>query len=431
MQQSVTRRQLTGVVVAATLGTLVDWYDFFVGATAAATVWPLVFFESLDPSVAFAYSAATYSVTYFSRPIGALLFGHYGDRLGRRNSLFVTLLISTIGVLGIGLTPAVLLWGPICLIVFRFIYGLGMGGEWGGAAIWIIETAYKSKRRGLLAGIFNSTVGFGTGTATVVFLILASMMSRPAYLSWGWRVAFIVGAVMLVAAFVIRYKTIESPVFRELKEKQKQSTVPAVEALKDQWKTILHAALPFVAPILLTNVILFPFSLAYVGALKGSVPLITLAISVASIAYALISIVDGYFADIIGRRWAYMIPLLTCFPALFIFFPLLNTLNSTLMVLAIFLFGIPTNAINATTATLIGEQFPAKYRQTCSGLSFGMSATIAGVMGAIISPLIISTYGILNAPPYLVSAVTLILIVTFIAAYTLKETKDVDLAAIK
>ena len=199
VKPAVSTIQIAKVAIGAQLGSFIDWYDFFLSSVVSAVVWPTVFFNFLSGSAALAASIATYIASYFTRPVGALVFGHYGDRLGRRAVLIIVLTIGGGSILGTALTPgfaAIGAWGPGLLIAFRLMFGLALGGEFGGAQAWVTEFASRSKRRGLWNSLVLTALPLGIFAASAIFVVTIDVYGVKEFVASAWRYPFLFGAAM-------------------------------------------------------------------------------------------------------------------------------------------------------------------------------------------------------------------------------------------
>ena len=231
------------VIVASLIGTSLEWYDFFIYGTAAALVFNKLFFPSFEPLVGTLLAFTTYAVGFVARPLGGLLFGHYGDRIGRKNVLVVTLLLMGIATFAIGLMPTYAtlgVWAPILLVVLRFVQGLGLGGEWGGAVLMTLESG-DERRRGLNASWPQVGVPLGLLLANGVLSLMGVLTNDAAFLSWGWRVPFLLSGVLVLVGLWIRLTIAESPLFREVEESHTKAAAPILEVLRRYPKKVLLA----------------------------------------------------------------------------------------------------------------------------------------------------------------------------------------------
>ena len=229
-------------VVSSVVGTAIEWYDFFLYATASALVFPKLFFPAFEPAVATIASFGTFAVGYLSRPLGAILFGHFGDRIGRKTALVATLVIMGVATFVIGILPTYQTIGvlaPTLLILMRFCQGLGVGGEWGGAVLLVVETA-PEKRRGLFGSFPQLGVPLGLLLSTAVFA-LASRLPDDEFLAWGWRIPFLLSVLLIAVGLFIRLRVLESPVFAQAKAIGAVSKAPLIEVLRRYPKEIFLA----------------------------------------------------------------------------------------------------------------------------------------------------------------------------------------------
>ena len=231
------------VIVASLIGTSLEWYDFFIYGTAAALVFNKLFFPSFDPLVGTLLAFATYAVGFVARPLGGVVFGHYGDKLGRKNVLVVTLLLMGIATFLIGVLPThatIGVWAPILLVLLRFLQGLGLGGEWGGAVLMTLESG-DPQRRGLNASWPQVGVPIGLLLANGVLSLMGAITSNEAFLSWGWRVPFLLSGLLVIVGLWIRMTIAESPLFSEVEAADSKAAAPIVEVLRRYPKQVLLA----------------------------------------------------------------------------------------------------------------------------------------------------------------------------------------------
>ncbi|MGA2783210.1 MAG: MFS transporter [Candidatus Bathyarchaeia archaeon] len=428
-KQAPATREVLKVATAAGVGGLIEYFDFFIASFAAATVWPQVFFPGASASIAASSSFATFGLVFFTRPLGAYIFGHVGDRLGRRNTLVYTLLTMGIGLFGIGVTPSYAAIGDasiVLLIIFRLLFGLGLGGEFGGAVALVTEFASKSKWRSFW-NLWATPIPIGLLLASLSFSALASWLKAD-FLTYGWRIPFIIGAGLVVVGLLLRYKVQESPLFEGLTEKKAIERAPASQVLRIYWRRILLLAVALTFMSTLVSAVQVPYSVNYLVGQSISRDFATLAITYANI-FGIFTMLLGFFlGDMIGRRRAMIFSLVWALLASIIFFPLINTLNPTLIVLGELLLFAPTVCNVGPVNALFAESFPTKYRYSGSGLAYQMGTLISGVITAILLPvIIISTGGVKNSMPYVAVIAVIVVIASFIATLFIKETKDLQL----
>src|SRR6476620_1077225 len=226
------RKQLKRAVIASTIGTTIEWYDFLLYGQVAGLVFGKLFFPKSEPLVGALLAFSTYAVGFIARPIGAAIFGHYGDRIGRKSALIATLLISGIATFAVGLVPTyaqIGIWGPVLLIVFRFIQGIGVGGEWSGSVLLSMEWAKTNAHRGFIASCPQLGSPFGLALANLAVLVF-SQISGEQFLTWGWRIPFLLSIVMVGIGAYIRLGITETPVFARIIAEERVERAPSIEA---------------------------------------------------------------------------------------------------------------------------------------------------------------------------------------------------------
>ncbi len=428
-QSQIPRRELTKVTIAAGLGGIVEYYDFFIASFAAASVWPRVFFPSLGAGAAVAFSIVTFGLVYFTRPVGAYVFGHIGDRLGRRNTLIYTLLVMGVGLFGIAIIPgyASIGWTSVAfLVLFRLLFGLGLGGEFGGAVAWITEFASKSRWRSFW-NLWATPVPLGLLLASLSFAYLAASLKGD-FITYGWRIPFAIGGILVVIGILVRFKVSESPIFKTLLEKKAVERAPASAVLKLYWKRILLLAIAWTFMTTLVSAVEVPFSVSYLGSLGISTAFANLSVTY-SVVFGIFTFLVGFaVSERLGRRRTMMIGAIWALIASIAFFPLLNTRNLALIVLAdMILFGPTVFTIGAQN-TLFAESFPTRFRYSGSGLSYQFGTFISGVVVVgIIPSIILGSGGVSNSWPYVALVAALVVIASLVAISLSRETKGIDL----
>ena len=301
------------VATASLIGTAIEWYDFFLYGTAAALVFNKLFFPKFDPMVGTIAAFATFAIGFLARPFGGMVFGHFGDRIGRKTMLYLTLLIMGLATAVIGVLPTyndIGVWAPILLVAMRLCQGFGLGGEWGGAVIMAVEHA-PDHRRGFYGSWPQLGAPLGLVIATIVFMLFSSMPDAD-FLSWGWRIPFLFSLVLVAVGLYIRMKLIESPAFQKVKDAKQESRMPIIEAIVNHWKNILLAMGVRFAENGLFYVY-STFSLAY-ATTQLKMPRITILYGV-MIAAAIESLTIpfyGWLSDKVGRRPVYMFGAIFC-----------------------------------------------------------------------------------------------------------------------
>jgi metabolite-proton symporter len=422
------RSMMQRVLVTSVIGTAIEWYDFFLYATASALVFAKLFFPTFDPIVGTIAAFGTFAVGYLSRPIGAIVFGHFGDRIGRKVSLVSTLLIMGIATFIIGLLPTydtIGVWAPALLILMRFMQGFGVGGEWGGAVLMVVEYAPADKR-----GFFGSWPQFGVPLgllmSTGVFA-LAANLPQDQFLSWGWRIPFLLSIVLIGIGLFIRLRITESPRFEAVKEKGVQAKAPLIELLRRHPKNLLLALGTRFATDITFNIINV-FALAY-GTQQLGLPrsmllngvLIGCAVELFTIPFF------GWLSDRIGRRTVYLIGCGIVFVYGFLFFALLHTKQPEMIYLA-YVGGLALSqaSVYAVQSTWFAELFGTRVRYTGASLPYQIAGIITSGPAPLISTWLFSSF---QAVWPIMAYIGITTVLSFVCAYYLAETYRRDLDA--
>jgi len=395
------RSEVIKVAAAAVVGTTIEWYDFFIAGTAAAIAWPQVFFPSQDPATSLLLSITAFGLGFIARPVGAILFGHFGDKLGRKRVLIWTLLTMGIGTLGIGLTPPYSPMGGwigigvlagVLVTIFRLLQGLGVGGEWGGATALVAEFTAKSKYRAFWGSWVQQGVPFGLLAANGVFLILTSQLSSQDFLNWGWRVPFYIGAVIIIVGIIIRYKILETPLFKKFLETRRPEKVPFVTLMREQWKTVIILTIGW----WYINAIFYivtSFSQGYLVLLGFTRPFAIFTVIVAAVVSIFITILGSVVADKIGRKPVLLISSIGSGILSIPYFLMLNSKDPIIAILAqimllnLILFGY------AALPAFFSEHYPTKYRYTGTAFTYHLSPPFSGGVAPIIASIFVASFG--------------------------------------
>ncbi|GAB90744.1 MFS transporter [Gordonia rhizosphera] len=433
------RTSLRRVAAASSIGTTIEFYDFFIYGTAAALVFPTVFFPAADEVTGTIASFATFAVAFFARPVGAILFGHFGDRIGRKRTLVWTLLIMGVATVAIGLLPGyetgvfgfaesgIGILAPISLVVLRFLQGFAVGGEWAGATLLTAEYAPPGKR-GTYAMFPQLGPAFAFFLSSLTFLIANLTLGEKssAFLDYGWRIPFILSFALVAVGLWVRLAVAETPVFRETQRKQAdrpasgQPALPFRDAVRYQWKEILIAG----------GSLASLFSLFYMGtAFMTSYGTKTLGLSrtfvlttgmVAAVVFGLSIAASAMWSDRIGRRRVIMTSCLVAVPWVLVLFPILQSGSGVAFVVGLIgtllIFGIAYGPAGA----MLPELFQARYRYTGAGMGYNL----AGIFGGAIPPLIAAP--LIAGPGALWVGVMLAALsaVSVVCTYLVVETKD-------
>ncbi|EGA4736177.1 MHS family MFS transporter [Salmonella enterica] len=400
------------VVIASLIGTAIEFFDFYIYATAAVIVFPLIFFPQGDPTAATLQSLATFAIAFVARPIGSALFGHFGDRVGRKVTLVASLLTMGISTVIIGLLPGyatIGIFAPLLLALARFGQGLGLGGEWGGAALLATENAPPRKRA--LYGSFpqlGAPIGFFFANGT--FLLLSWLLTDEQFMSWGWRVPFIFSAVLVIIGLYVRVSLHETPVFAKVAAAKKQVKIPLGTLLTKHVRVTILGTFIMLATYTLFYIMTYSTAAAPVGLGLPRNEILWM-LMMAVIGFGVMVPVAGLLADAFGRRKSMVIitTLIILF-ALFAFTPLLGSGNPALvfvfLLLGLSLMGLTFGPMGA----LLPELFPTEVRYTGASFSYNVSSILGASVAPYIAAWLQSHYGLAAVGVYLASMAALTLI---------------------
>ena len=415
-------RELRRAIVAATVGTTIEWYDFLLYSTMAGLVFGKLFFPNEDPLTATLNAFGIYFVGFLARPVGAFIFGHYGDRIGRKSTLIATLMLMGISTFLVAFLPgynSIGVWGAVILTVLRALQGIGVGGEWGGSVVLSMEWARRHGQRGLITSWpqFGGPAGlFLANLAVLAF----SQMSGDAFLSWGWRIPFALSIVLVGVGLWVRLRILETPVFRRLVAERKVEKRPIIEVCKKQPGTILLTALARMSeqgPFYIFTAFIFAYG---TGALHASRDLLLTAVLCATLLSAITIPLSGHISDRIGRKKMYMIGCATMGVFGFIYFGLIDTASSVLIFIAIVASLIPHAMQYGPQAALIAESFTPRLRYSGSSIGCQLASIFAGGPAPLIATALFASYksGTPIAIYILVCAIVSITATAFLKDYT-------------
>ncbi|MDR8411062.1 MHS family MFS transporter [Nonomuraea sp. 3-1Str] len=418
--------QARRVIVASLVGTSLEWYDFFLYTTAATLVFGKLFFPTFDPLNATLLALTTNAVAFIARPLGGIVFGHFGDRAGRKTVLVVTLLLMGVSTFLIGVLPgyhAVGVAAPVLLAVLRFVQGFGLGGEWGGAVIMSLEHA-DDRRRGFNASWPQVGVPAGFVLATALLTLLSATMSDAAFLSWGWRIPFLLSGVLVAVGLWVRLKVTESPLFAELEQQGQTARMPLVEVLRTHPRALLSA---FTARIGV-DVAFYTFTvyiLVYVTGRLGLPRSVGLnAVLIASALQLGMIPFFGALSDRLGRRPVYLAGVIGAAIWVFVFFPLLDTRSFPLIALAAVVALITHAAMYGPQAAFIAELFSTRLRYSGASMGYQVAGIVGGAIAPIVALKLLDAYGTTLA----VSVYVLVaLAITAVGLAIAPETRNLDL----
>jgi len=387
-------RQLRRAVIASTIGTTIEWYDFFIYGTVTGLVFAKLYFPKSDPLVGTLQAFAIYAVGFVARPIGAAIFGHYGDRIGRKAALIATLLLMGFATFAVAFVPtyaSIGIWGAILLTVLRFVQGVGVGGEWGGSVLLSMEWARTTAHRGFIASWPQFGVPAGLFLANLAVLAF-SAISGPDFLAWGWRIPFALSIVLVGIGLYIRLGILETPTFSRLVAQNRVERAPTIEVIKRQPREIILTALARMgeqAPFYIFTAFIFTYGTTI---LHQSRDLLLIAVLTASVFSFFTIPFAGYLSDRIGRKRMYMIGAAVTGIFGFVYFALLDTAVPGLIFLAVVLSLIPHDLMYGPQAALIAECFTGRLRYSGASLGYQFASVIAGGPAPLIATALFASY---------------------------------------
>ncbi|MHA3683834.1 MFS transporter [Leucobacter sp. HY1908] len=432
------RSELRRVAAATVIGTTIEWYDFFLYASAAGLVFGKLFFEPAGPEFATILSFATVGVSFLFRPLGAFLAGHYGDRIGRKAMLVITLILMGVATTLIGVLPTYNhgaytagMLAPVLLVLLRIVQGLSTGGEWGGAVLMAVEHA-PTRQRGRMGAFPQIGVPIGLLLASGVLALMTGVISPgEAFLEWGWRIPFLLSIVLIVVGIIVRRTVEESPVFNEIAERKERSSMPAVQLFKKHGLLVLLAALTFAgnnaAGYMTTGGYIQNYATqpledgGHVGMERTPV---LLAVAAASLVWLAVTFFAGVISDRIGRRNTYIAGWIAFLAVVFILFPLVNTGSVFLLFLGLALFAIGNGLTYGQQAAYFAELFPASIRYSGVSITYAIGAILGGAFAPMISAWLVATTGSATSVAFYIAGV---MVVAFIATLLLRDRTGIPL----
>ena len=389
------RVQLRRAVVAGTIGTIIEAYDFLLYVQVAPLVFAKLYFPSSDPLVGTLQAFGIYAVGFASRPVGAALFGHYGDRIGRKATLIATLILTGLSTFAVGFVPSyesIGIWGAIILTVVRFIQGVGIGGEWGGATLIAMEWAKTNAHRGFITSWPQWGGPAGLFLANLMVLLF-SWISGDQFLTWGWRVPFWLSIVMVGIGLYIRLGILETPAFTRLVEEKRVERTPVLEVLRRQPKLVALTALARTGqqgPFYIFAAFIFTYGTTILHSDRN---LLLAGVMCATALSAITIPLAGHISDRIGRKRMYLVGIAAIGVFSFVYFALLNTAIPVVIFAAIVLSFIPHDMAYGPQAALIAECFTPRLRYSGSSLGFHLASIIAGGPAPLIATALLAWTG--------------------------------------
>jgi MFS family permease len=425
MQQPFERSYLIRAIVAGTAGSAIEFYDFVLSATAAILIFPRVFFPNTDPLAGILISFSTYSAGFISRPIGAAVFGHFGDRLGRKSTLVATLLLMGLVSIGIGLLPGyatIGIWGGILLTGLRLLQGFAIGGEWGGTILLPIEWG-PPNRRGFIGAWPH--LGFPSGllTSNAAIIITTAIVGPAAFASWAWRIPFLLGGVLILFGFYVRLGVLETPPFTRMLEERRTVRQPVVEVFRRNWREVVMGALA-IQPVLVAFYLWATFALSYgTRTLKLSQSFMLVA-TLSAAGVALVGVIAfGRLSDSFGYRRTYTVGLFAFGLMAFPYYWLYDTRQPVLIVLASLLGMLTFALLYGPLAAFVSSLYSGQVRYTGVSLSYHLAAAIGGGPAPIIAgTLLAATRSSSAIAAYIVGSA----LVAVVASRLLRDRSNLD-----
>jgi MFS family permease len=419
------------------VGTSIEWYDFFLYSTATGLLFAKLFFPKSDPLVGTLQAFLIYAVGFIARPIGAAIFGHYGDRIGRKATLIATLLLMGIATFLIGFVPtyaSIGIWGAILLVILRFIQGAGVGGEWGGSVLLSMEWGHR-RRRGLIASWPQFGVPVGLFLANLALLVMSNIAGKDGFATWGWRVPFYLSIVLVGVGLYVRLRVLETPLFQQLLDAKRIEQAPVAEVIRRNWKEILQSAflrMSEQAPFYIFTAYVFTYGTEVLKQTRNFVLYAVLA--AAAVSFFTIPFF-GYLSDRIGRKRVYLSGVAVTAVWGFVYFGLLDTKVGGLIFLAILLSLIPHDMQYGPQAALIAESFTGRLRYSGASLGYQLASVIAGGPAPLIAAALYggaTVFGV-KVGGYKTSLaiawyILVCAVISFIATATVRERSKQDLS---
>jgi MFS family permease len=389
------KRQVRKAALASTVGTTIEWYDFFLYNTAAALVFPALFFPDSSVYAGRLESFATYAVGFAARPVGAMIFGHWGDRIGRKATLIVTLLMMGVASTLVGVMPGsddIGKAAPLLLVLLRLLQGIAVGGEWSGSVLLSMEWG-DQKRRGFMASLPQLGVAFGLILGTGFLYLMSAVMSDDSFQSYGWRIPFLFSAVLVMIGLYIRLQILETPMFAKRVQQKTISRLPSLEVWKAHWKPILLSAfarLSEQAPFY----VITTFTLTYLTEEQGYSKRFALAGILSAAALELVAVpFFGHLSDTIGRRKIYLAGAAVIGIYGFVLFAALNSGVAVIAYFGMLIALIPHAMQYGPQAALIAESFPTSLRYAGAGVGYQLASVVAGGPAPLVATFLLEKTG--------------------------------------
>ncbi len=421
MTKPATRQNLRAVIFASFIGTTIEWYDFFLYGTAAALVFNRLFFPTLDPLAGTLSAYGTFAVGFVARPLGGAIFGHYGDRVGRKKTLVWSLLIMGVATMLMGILPgydAIGYWAPVILVVLRFLQGIGVGGEWGGAVLMAVEHSGDTGRRGLHGSWPQMGVPAGLLLSTGVFAFFSGTLPDEQFVAWGWRIPFLLSAVLVAVGLFVRLRLLETPAFTDLQERRDTVRAPLLEVFRAHPREIVVGmGMRFAQNMLFY--IYTVFVLSYGEKTLGYSRKAMLAgVAVAAVVGLFSNPIFGALSDRIGRRPVYLAGAVLSLVYSFLFFPLIG-LGAAFVPIAIILgLNVGQDMMYGPQAAYFAELFSTRVRYSGASLIYQLASVFSGGLAPFIATLLLARDGAHAVAWYMAGSSAISVVATWFAPET-------------
>ncbi|HZK90562.1 MAG TPA: MFS transporter [Stellaceae bacterium] len=428
LSESEHRAQLRKAVVASTVGTTIEWYDFLLYSIVTPLVFGKLFFPHSDPLIGVLEAFSIYFVGFIGRPIGGFIFGHYGDRIGRKAALITTLLITGLSTFAVGFVPgydSIGIWGAVLLTVIRMIQGIGVGGEWGGSVLFSMEWARTNKHRGFITSWPQLGGPAGLFLANMAVLI-GSSIAGDKFFAWGWRIPFWLSIIMVAIGLYIRLGILETPVFRKIVAEERVERVPAIEVMKRQPKQVFLAMFARSAeqgPAYIYLAFIFAYNNQVMHMSRDFV--LWSLIVAGLVSFISIPLSDA-LSDRFGRKRVYIIGSILTGIYGFVYFGLLNSLAPALIVIAIIVSFIPHDIMYGPQAALISEQFTPRLRYSGTSIGYQLASLTAGGPAPLIATALFAAY---HSSVAIAGYIAIMAVVSVVATAFMKDYTGQDISA--
>ncbi len=418
--------QLRRVVLASFIGTTIEWYDFFLYGTAAALVFNRLFFPTLDAVAGTLSAYGTFAVGFVARPLGGAIFGHYGDRIGRKAMLVWSLVIMGVATALIGMTPTyarVGIWAPGLLVALRFVQGIGVGGEWGGAVLLAVEHS-GGPRRGLHGAWPQMGVPAGLLLSTGVFAVVSSALPPDAFLDWGWRVPFLASALLIGVGLFVRLRIVETPAFAKLKEAGRESSVPLVDLLREHPREVLIGmGMRFAQNVLfyIYTVFVLSYGEKTLGYPRG---VLLRGVMLASVVGLVSTPFWSHLSDRLGRRPVYFSGAVVSAAVALPFFWLFERGPGFVALALVLALNVGHDMMYGPMAACLSELFGTHVRYTGASLVYQLTSVFSGGLAPFVATVLLSRFGSIAVAFYMIACCALTAIATWLAPETHRAALD-------